>query len=294
MALPWQKLNNFQQRAIFGTIGIIVVFGTILLSHSYPFEYLFISLLALSQAIALWEFYHLAKAKGFMPMTSLGVGFSSAFIILRFFALKFPELTIFSELLLYPFAITVFLAAFRRHEAAIVNLAVTFFGFLYITLPLSLLLDINYSLTSHTIQQSSFWLIFLLSVTKITDVFAYFTGKKFGTKQIAPILSPKKTVEGTIGGLIGALLTGMVFYFFMHTLPEPVIPSISFTEMALLGVTLGAIGTIGDLAESLFKRDARVKDSNSLPGFGGMLDIVDSVLFTAPLLYIYLRAKILL
>ena len=289
----WDKLTNFQQRALFGSLGSIIVAAAILLSHQSPFQYFFLFLLALVQAVALWEYYSIAQIKKFQPLVWIGISFSSAYIFLRYLTLESPHYTFYSELLVYAFGLTSFIAYFKRQDNAIGNLGVTIFGFLYITFPLSLFLDINYGMGVPLVEQSPLWLIFLVVATKMTDTCAYFTGKKYGKKQIAPLLSPQKTVEGMIGGLLGATLVGIIFKLLCVMFGASLVPNVTFLEAALIGLFIGITGVLGDLAESLLKRDAHVKDSNCLPGFGGVLDIVDSNLFTTPLLYIYLRSKLI-
>lgn len=289
-----EKLTNFQERTLFGSLGSVIVATAILLSHQDPFQYFFLFMLTLVQAVALWEYYKIATIKEFRPLTWIGITFSSAYIILRYLTLESPHYTFYSELLLYAFGLTSFIAYFKRQDNAIGNLGVTVFGFLYITFPLSLFLDINYGMGASIADQSPLWLIFLVVATKMTDTCAYFTGKKYGKKQIAPLLSPQKTVEGMIGGLLGATLVGMTFKLLCVTFGLTLVPNVTFLEAALIGFFIGITGVLGDLAESLLKRDAKVKDSNCLPGFGGVLDIVDSNLFTTPILYIYLRSKLLL
>ena len=107
---------------------------------------------------------------------------------------------------------------------------------------------------------------------------------------MAPYISPKKTWEGAIGGFFASLITSLFIYFLVNYLYEvPPINLSLFHSIWLAGV-LSVIAQFGDLSESLLKRDVGVKDSNSIPGLGGMLDVVDSLVFTAPLMYIYLKA----
>jgi len=102
------------------------------------------------------------------------------------------------------------------------------------------------------------------------------------------VLSPKKTREGAIAGLLGATATSMLFSVIWNKCDIAAGADFSLLEAGILGLVIGLISQVGDLAESLLKRDAQVKDSNSLPGFGGMLDVVDSLIFTTPLLYFWL------
>lgn len=124
------------------------------------------------------------------------------------------------------------------------------------------------------------WLIFTLTATWATDTAAYFVGIAFGRRRIAPALSPKKTLEGAVGGFAGSILVAGVFSYIYTFLP--------MSKVLLLGLSLGAAAQVGDLLESAFKRQAGVKDSSALiPGHGGILDRIDSTLFTAPLVYYF-------
>ncbi|MDB6081041.1 MAG: hypothetical protein JWO53_313 [Chlamydiia bacterium] len=287
------NFTNFEQRAFLGAISACVISAAIFLSHTAPFQYLFLLLVGATQAVALWEYYRLSEAKGYTPLTWVAIPFSALYILFHFFSILCPHCSFYTEGLLYLFAVSVFISYFKRQEKALGNLAVTIFGFIYITIPLSLLLDLNFGLVAHGTLQNSLWLLFLIITTKMTDTVAYFTGKKFGKHKIASILSPKKTVEGTIGGVIGAACTGLAFFYALTTFNLALTPTANCTEILILSLFIGITGILGDLAESLLKRDAQVKDSNGFPGFGGILDMVDSTLLTAPLLYIYLKAKMI-
>jgi phosphatidate cytidylyltransferase len=127
-------------------------------------------------------------------------------------------------------------------------------------------------------------LLLTFFVTWSTDTFAYFLGIKFGKKKLCSAISPKKTVEGSIGGLIGSVLTGIIVgwilnYFYIN---------ISFIHFIVIGLIGGIFSQIGDLTASAIKRFCGIKDFGKLlPGHGGLLDRFDSLLFTAPLIYFY-------
>lgn len=288
------SLTNFEQRALFGSISAIVLALLLLVSHTTPFQYLFVLVIALFQAAALWEYYRLVRGKGFQPLSRIAITFSVVYIIFHFFALKCPHMAVYTEFLLFSFTLTTFISYFTRQKNSTANIATTIFGFIYVTFPLSLLLDLNYSLMKGRVETSPVWLFFLIVLTKATDTFAYFIGKRFGKRKIAPILSPKKTVEGTIGGVVFALIAGLIFYAVVAALGSSLTPELTLLEVGIISILIGIAGIMGDLAESLLKRDAALKDSNDIPGFGGILDMADSTLFTAPFLYIYLRAKLLI
>lgn len=125
------------------------------------------------------------------------------------------------------------------------------------------------------------WFLFLLVVVFSGDVFAYLFGGRFGKHKIIPHLSPKKSIEGAFGGLLGSLFIGLIFnYFYL---------SQSISEIVLLTFLMSIFAQSGDFFESLLKRNANVKDSGRiLPGHGGILDRIDGVLFAAPILWLWL------
>ncbi len=130
--------------------------------------------------------------------------------------------------------------------------------------------------------EGAWWVVLLLACVMSADTFAYFVGSAVGRHKLAPAISPGKTVEGTVGGLLGGMLGALV----VRALG---LPALSLSRVLLLGLAVAALGTAGDLVESLLKRWAGVKDSGTLfPGHGGVLDRLDSLLFGAPVLYYYL------
>lgn len=156
---------------------------------------------------------------------------------------------------------------------SLLDSAGTMMGTMYVGL-------LNYFYLLRMLPDGWIWLIFTLTATWATDTMAYFVGMAFGRRRIAPALSPKKTLEGAVGGFAGSILVAAAFSFIYSFLP--------LSKVLLLGLTLGAAAQVGDLLESAFKRQAGVKDSSDLiPGHGGILDRIDSTLFTAPLVYYF-------
>lgn len=132
-------------------------------------------------------------------------------------------------------------------------------------------------------DQGIFWLIFLTAITIASDSGAYYVGRLFGTTKLFPALSPGKTRAGAVGGIIGGMLGGTVVAALL-------LQEFNLMIAVLLGLILSCIGIVGDLAESLIKRASDVKDSGQiLPGHGGVLDRIDSLLLTAPALYYLLH-----
>lgn len=175
---------------------------------------------------------------------------------------------------------------FERPGGVIGRLATSVFAMVYVGLLLSFLIELR------LVGEGPVGLMALVSmmlVVKMSDIGAYFVGRFAGRHKLAPILSPGKTWEGAAGGILFAC--GSAYAFFEHILPamglEPTVPSTPPFGWLLYGIVLTAAGIIGDLAESLLKRDAHRKDSSRwLPGFGGVLDLIDSMLTTAPVAYV--------
>lgn len=130
-----------------------------------------------------------------------------------------------------------------------------------------------------TEYQALVWLIILTAFS--TDIMAYFTGYAFGKHRLCPSISPKKTIEGAIGGLLGSVIASSLFGYF-------IVPAL-FIHCVVIGILGGVISQLGDLTASIFKRKMGIKDyGNLIPGHGGILDRFDSVLFTAPMVYYYI------
>jgi len=150
------------------------------------------------------------------------------------------------------------------------------FAFIYIPWSLAFLIKILFFINI----DGRMFVFFVILVSKSTDIFAYITGKLIGKNRLAKNISPNKTIEGAIGGISGSVLTGIITQMtFMHQF-------LSITQVICISLIISVISILGDLAESLIKRDTGFKDSGaSIPGLGGILDLVDSILFTVPAMY---------
>ena len=183
--------------------------------------------------------------------------------------------------------VALFLTQMRRQDSsqAIVGISTALFGILYVSWSLSFLIKLRF-LDSPSLPNGAWLVALVLLITKGGDIGAYFVGSAIGRHPLIPRVSPSKTWEGTIGGLLfsvgGALALKRVF------------PGIPVNHLVILGLLLGGLGQLGDLSESLIKRDGQVKDSGALfPGMGGALDVLDSLLFTAPICYFYVHKFLL-
>jgi phosphatidate cytidylyltransferase len=260
-------------------IGCLLVFS----SNSW-FQYCVSLLVSLFASIAVWEYAQFVKEKGGKPLLFFLLPIAFLEVFSFFLAGIFPSLGSLPLFLFLAALIGLFALHFKNKEGAIIDLAVSSFGLIYIAVPIGMLLGVLYFPSG---VDGRWWVLYLLFVTKTTDIGAYFAGNLWGKRRLAPTISPGKTVEGTLFGVIAALVVSLGFFFFGDLISGGRF-SVSFEESLILGMILGLLGPLGDLSESLLKRDANKKDSNALPGLGGTLDMVDSLLFNAPVMYLYL------
>ena len=159
---------------------------------------------------------------------------------------------------------------------ALQSAAVAVFAPLYIGLPLGLLAATRWMLGREAA-------LLLIVTVAISDSLQYYSGRAFGRHLLAPIVSPKKTIEGAVGGFVGATLSLAVIGFWW-------LPQMGLTARVILGLAIAAVGIVGDLFESALKRSVDMKDASTMiPGHGGVLDRIDALLFAAPVYYIFVR-----
>jgi phosphatidate cytidylyltransferase len=246
-------------------------------------------------ARAAWEFYTICEAKGLRAYKVWGVVGTIALISGSWFVFgmsafrspaDFATLSYdFEIFILLIFALGVFIRQFpqRLNLQGIETMAVTLFGLIYVAWLANFITRVNFATSN-----GRFWVMYLVVVTKFTDIGAYLIGSSLGRHKMIPRISPKKTWEGTVGGVLFAVVSSVLCLRYMPD--ELGADGMQMSHAVVLGLLLGVAAVIGDLAESLIKREAGVKDSSTwLPGHGGALDLIDSLLFTAPLLYVYMR-----
>ncbi|MFL6536811.1 MAG: phosphatidate cytidylyltransferase [Chthoniobacterales bacterium] len=257
----------------------------------------FWALISLFGLVAQWEFYRMLDARGlpnfkvtamicgsmmlcgsFYYFSRVGLGHSYDFemAVLLFFLLTVFTRQMFESL---------------RDDAPLRTMAYTLFGLLYVLWLFNFITKIVYVVPrlDTGVVVGQFYVLYLIAVTKFSDMGAYLTGSVIGRHPLIPHISPKKTWEGFFGALAFSLFASLMLFKLMpgH------LSLLTWTHATVLGLLLGFAAVIGDLAESIVKRSTGVKDSGSLlPGIGGALDLIDSLLFTAPLLFFYLRLVI--
>lgn len=231
--------------------------------------------------VGLLEFYDIAGRKGFDPFRLSGVaGGILVFITCWSEARSNGSISLNSPLL---FAIVCWLFLLqgltRSLENIVENISITVFGILYVFFFLSFAMAIR-----HIPGGNGLTILFGIILTaKCTDIGAYFVGKEFGRQKLFPVISPNKTLEGVIGGLAVGVLTAVVW----NLIPQ--IKILPLTWAVPFGLLVGVVSVGGDLAESMLKRDAGVKDSgNLIPSFGGALDVMDCILTSLPVGYYFL------
>jgi len=272
------KMSNFAQRMAISWLAVALFLTLIYFAFIPLFRPVVLLAVAAVACYALIEYYAIAKAKGYEPLRIGGCAATAAYLVSLASPIPaMPQMVMLATLFFS------FLYFFAAGKEPFVNLAVTFFGLLYLTLPLSTLLMILYYFPENGPQDGRLWLLYLLLVAKLTDTGAYGFGKLFGKHKLSPYISPKKTWEGAAGGLAVGVGASLLFTL--------LVPHFALTAWGglFMGALLSLLAQLGDLAESLLKRDGKIKDSSKLPGLGGVLDIVDSLIFTAPFIYIYLR-----
>ncbi len=283
------RMADLNKRLMVSTVAILIIATLLVFSKNLLVITLLVVSVASLVAIGIWEYARFARAKGLRPAL-LAMMVVAVCEVFAFFSAH--KLIIFPQspaIILAAGAVIFFMMHFKDTSDALVHVAVEFFGVCYVAVPLSFLLAILYPIaTDGTVLDGRWWLVYLIVVTKVTDAGAYFVGRLWGKHPLAPILSPNKTIEGAIAGFLCAVLCSL-FMSFLGSQVAPDLLQLPFWDALWLGSLIGILGQIGDLAESLLKRDAVVKDSNALPGLGGVLDMVDSLLLTAPIVYFYLK-----
>ncbi|GAA4308007.1 phosphatidate cytidylyltransferase [Nibribacter koreensis] len=274
MEIPTKKpLNNLQQRIWAGAAGATLFVGGIYFSE-WTFFLLFLALTVLG----LLEFYRLLTTKGFQPNRAMGLLLGVGLYVLCFL-IKQDQITSDWLFLLPPVMLLVLVAELYRKKAQpFTNIALTLTGVLYIAAPFSMLHVLAF-LPDRYSWQIILGVMFLIWAS---DTGAYIAGKSFGRHKLFPRISPGKTWEGMVGGVILALTVAYVLSIYFEDL--------TLVQWLGVGALVSVFGVLGDLVESMLKRSLDVKDSGTLiPGHGGILDRFDSLILVVPFLVAFLE-----
>lgn len=239
----------------------------------------FISLIIVASLVALWEYFRIAGSMSDKPLkvSIVVLGYITAVLMAPLTYLYPPE--IIAILLGVNFILSgfVFLFLFKSNPEPqmIDDIRTQIHGLVYIVLPLSLLVLIRND------TDGILWISFLLVIIFAGDTSAFYAGTHFGKRKLSESISPGKTIEGSVGGLLANILVGCIFKFFLF-------PHLTWGSCIIFFIAIGAAGQVGDLFESGLKRMAGVKDSGGiLPGHGGILDRIDALLFAIPVMYLF-------
>jgi phosphatidate cytidylyltransferase len=291
-------VSNLAQRVLVGIVAIPIILLLCMAGGVYFFIFV-----ALVSAVALYEFYRLAVVKGAKPLITLGLiaGFA---VNLSFFLGPSSQPRLLVTVLLITVIIVSLRELFRNAGSPILNLSTTLLGVFYISLFFGTLIGIRQLFVAGSFPTARFlstgsalsdaqvahqvhvWggymVISVFATIWICDSAAFHVGAPWGRHKLFPRVSPNKSWEGAIAGLAFAILAALAAKVLLLTF-------LPLSGAIYLGAVVGTIGQLGDLTESLMKRDAGVKDSSALiPGHGGAFDRFDSVLLVAPCVYLYL------
>ncbi len=268
-------MKNFIQRVAFGIIYLVIIIGS-LFTGKFGFGLVFL----LISLIALYEFFALSKASGTYPLVipSLITG-GLAFVLSFLVSSRMAEPRVL--LLIIPLVILIFiLALYSDKQAVMINTAISFMGIIYVSVPMSLINLLAFPSGSAHLYTHRI-ILGILTLIWINDSGAYLVGMSIGRHRLFERISPKKSWEGAIGGAILTLICSLWLHLLMGVLDR--------SDWLFLALIVSVFGVFGDLTESLFKRSAGQKDSGKIiPGHGGLLDRIDSILFVIPLAAVYL------
>lgn len=278
-------------------VSTVALWSVALLIIFLGYEIGFFVLIAGFGLLTLWEFYGMLDHRG-LPNFKITAMIAGAIMLcgsFYYFSTIGPAQSYdFEVAVLLGFLLTIFARQMfesLRDDAPFRTMAYTLFGLLYVIWLFNFITKIVYVVPRAPSGEvmGQFYVLYLIAITKFSDMGAYLTGSVFGRHMMVPHISPKKSWEGFAGALFFSLLASWGLFMLMPAQ----LSVLTWTHATVLGLLLGFAAVIGDLAESIIKRSTGVKDSgNFLPGIGGALDLIDSLLFTAPLLFFYLRLVI--
>jgi len=257
-----------KKRVITGLWSVPLLIAAIWFDKPLPW---FTVLVAIWGLLAVFEFYKLVGRTGVLPLTYFGLVWTLLFIISPHFNYDFLRPLLLTSAVVLSL---IWLLGRRQKERAFIGWAWTIAGILYMGWLLS------YFVALRGLDDGRNWVFLALAANFASDTAAFFAGRALGRHKLAPGISPGKTWEGAIAGVLGAIIASLLF-----TLLIPM----SYGQAIILGLLVSVFGQLGDLVESLFKRNMGVKDSGRLlPGHGGALDRIDSVVFAGVVVYYYI------
>ena len=269
-----------------------IVLTALFSSNRLVSDYVFLFIMVFLAVTGLAEFYGLAAQRGLVCFEGWGILGGLLLMVGTFLNLTGQlgtsgspaRVNDFETSFLILFVLGLCLRQFfsRSATTGMAAISTTLFGLMYVPWLLNFIQKINF----FPRVEGHYYLLYFVLITKLSDSGAYVVGSLIGRHKMIPRISPGKTWEGVAGAIVISTLASLLFVHFLgHKLA-----GMNWTHAVILGVLLGACAVVGDLIESIFKREAGAKDSGRFfPGIGGILDLVDSLLFNAPIMYLYLR-----
>jgi phosphatidate cytidylyltransferase len=266
-------------RIITALIVLPILIASIYFSWLWP---LFITMAIAAMVLGLYEFWLLAKRRGMKPDVVVGFMGAAALFTGFFFDApgKAPQLLLLTLIVFVIAALAAEMLKGAPFDKMLASVGATLLGMLYVVLLGGHLVSVRMGFDP---KLSAHLLFFFFLVIMGSDTGAYYAGRTFGRHKLAPKISPGKTWEGAVGGMLASLLMAVLAHFWFF-------PELSLKAALPLAAVMNVFGVVGDLTESALKRGAGAKDAAQiLPGHGGLLDRLDSLLFNAPVIYYFAR-----
>lgn len=284
-------------RRLFSTVVLwAIVLTPVFFRNCIVADYIFLLLLSVLSTLGLIEFYDMLKKKGLRAFNKLAIAGGIIILVSSFFYIHdylgghalHSKANDFETnfLILFVLGLCVRQLVSKENADGLQRISLTLFGLMYVPWLLCFIQKINFFPGIN----GSIYVFYFILVTKFSDMGAYITGSIIGKHKMIPRISPGKTYEGLAGAILFSTM-GSVIYL---KLASSLMPEMSVVQSVVLGVILSLGAVVGDLIESLFKRETGIKDSGKFfPGIGGILDLMDSILFNAPIMYFFLRYVIM-
>jgi len=294
---PTSKLKTFFRRLASTVVLWTVVLTAMFSSNKLVADYFFAAVMVFLTVTGLIEFYGLVQKRELVCFKNWGIVGGVLLSAGTFLQLTGhvgtqgspARVNDFETIFLILFVLGLCLRQFfsRSNTAGILAISTTLFGLMYVPWLLNFMQKIQFfTFPPPFTGAGKFYVLYFILVTKFSDTGAYAVGSLIGKHKMIPRISPGKTWEGFAGAILVSTGTSLVFAHFLGDK----MPGMNWKHAIVLGIILSSCAVVGDLIESLFKREAGVKDSGKLfPGIGGILDLLDSLLFNAPIMYLYLR-----
>ena len=294
---PPSKLKIFLRRLLSTVVLWTIILVALFCGNNLIWDYVFLLVMVFLAVTGLAEFYGIAAKRDLVCFTGWGIFGGALLMVGTFLQLTGhigtqgspARVNDFETSFIILFVLGLCLRQFfsRSNTAGIIAISTTLFGLMYVPWLLNFIQKINFfPFPPGMAGTGKFYVLYFIIVTKFSDSGAYAVGSLIGRHKMIPRISPGKTWEGFAGAIVVSTLASVLFaHFFQNRLF-----GMNWMHAVVLGIVLSVCAVVGDLIESLFKREAGVKDSGQLfPGIGGILDLLDSLLFNAPIMYLYLR-----